>query len=92
MQLGAKVLTKTCSQQTNFRTNANNSPKVSLSKNVHRLPIDLVKPTCEMQQIKKNSTTIQDASSFVNLQNVLALVNLLSLSHLPIRKTRENNH
>jgi len=92
MQLGAKVLAETGSQQTSFRTNANNSPKVSLSKNVHGLPIDLVKPTCEMQQTKKNSTTIQDAPSFVNLQNVLVLVNLLSLSHLLIRRIRENNH
>jgi hypothetical protein len=92
MQLGAKVLVKKGSQQISFRTNANNSPKVSLSENVHGLHIDLVKPMCEMQQTKRNSTTIQDAPSFVNLQNALALVNLLSLSRLPIRRTRENNH
>jgi len=92
MQLGAKVLVKKGSQQISFRTNVNNSPKVSLLENVHGLPIDLIKPTCEMQQTKKNSTIIQDAPSFVNLQNALTLVNLLSLSRLHVRRTRENNH
>jgi alanyl-tRNA synthetase len=53
MQLGAKVLAKKSSQQISFRTNANNSPKVILLENVHGLPIDLVKPMCEMQQTKK---------------------------------------
>jgi alanyl-tRNA synthetase len=71
MQLGAKVLAKKSSQQISFRTNANNSPKVILLENVHGLPIDLVKPMCEMQQTKKNSTIIQDAPHLLSICKML---------------------
>jgi len=48
-------------------TNANDSPKTSLSKNAHGLPIDLTKPTCGVQQTNFLKSTMQDASSLVNL-------------------------
>ncbi len=35
-------------------TNVNDSLEVNLSKDVHRLPIDLAEPTCGMQQAKKS--------------------------------------
>ncbi len=63
-------------------TNANDSLKASLSEDAHRLPIDLAKPTCEVQQARNFSTTMQDAPFLVNLQNALDPVNLLSLSCL----------
>jgi hypothetical protein len=65
-------------------TNANDSLKVSLLEDAHQ-SIDLAKPTCEVQQVKKISTTIQDAPFLVNLQNALDHVNLLSLSCLFLR-------
>jgi hypothetical protein len=35
-------------------TNVNDILEVNLSKEVHRLPIDLAEPTCGMQQVKKS--------------------------------------
>jgi len=69
-------------------TNVNDNPKPNLLKDVHGLPIDLIEPTCGVQQVGNSSTTMQDAPSFVNLQNAPILVNLLSLACLPIRRAR----
>jgi hypothetical protein len=35
-------------------TNVNDSLEANLSKNVHKLPIDLTEPTCGMQQAKNS--------------------------------------
>jgi hypothetical protein len=69
-------------------TNVNDSFKASLSKDVHGLPINLAKPTCEMQQARNSSTTMQDAPSFVNLHNVLALVNFVVPITLACKKNK----
>ncbi len=63
-------------------TNVNDIIKFSISEDAHGLPIDLIKLICEVQQVRNISTTMQNASSFVNLHNILIPVNLLSLSHL----------
>jgi len=71
-------------------TNLNDSPEVSLSDDAHALPIDVVEPTCGMQQVGNSSTTMQGAPSLVNLQNALDFVNVLSLPRLLAKRTREN--
>jgi hypothetical protein len=69
-------------------TNVNDSFKVSLLEDAHGLPIDLAKLTCEVQQTKNSSTTMQNAPSFVNLQNVLALVNFVVLITVACKKNK----
>jgi hypothetical protein len=71
-------------------TNLNDSPEASLSDDAHALPIDVVEPTCGMQQVGNSSTTMQDAPSLVNLQNAPDFVNVLSLPRLLTKRTREN--
>jgi hypothetical protein len=44
-------------------TNVNDSPKISLSNNVHGLSIDLTEPNC----VRNYLITTHDASSLVNL-------------------------
>ncbi len=71
--------------------NLNNNHEANLSNDAHALPINVVEPTCGVQQVGNSSTTTQDAPSLVNLQNALSQnVNVLSLPHLPARRTREN--
>jgi len=48
-------------------TNVNDSFEISLSKDAHGLPIDLVEPICGVQQTRTFVTTTQDASFLVNL-------------------------
>ncbi len=69
-------------------TNVNDNPKPNLLEDAHGLPIDLIEPTCGLQQVGNSSTTMQDAPSFVNLQNAPILVNLLSFACLFVRRTR----
>ncbi len=43
-----------CRYYVDVSTNVNDILEVNLSKEVHRLPIDLAEPTCGMQQVKKS--------------------------------------
>jgi hypothetical protein len=76
----------------NVFTNVNDNPKPSLSKDAHGLPIDLVEPTCRMQQAKNSSTTMQNAPSLVNLQNAPTLVICCPLYTCLQEERREKNH
>jgi hypothetical protein len=69
-------------------TNADDNPKTSILKYVCGLSIDIIELSCGMQQAKKISTIMEDAPSLINLQNALTFINLLSLPHLLIRRTR----